>query len=235
MLRLTRPFALLAALLFVTVSSTTAAPAQQVCGPGAALGDMDTAAAADPHLELSALLRARPGDEGRAHDLARRTARAIAPYRDVARARGDGYRPFGDVPEAQVIHYVSLSRSLRERWRLDPERPGALLYERRNGDLVLVGAMFGAPGGASHSELDRRVPLSQARWHRHTNICTPRPIWSRTKWARRDAKGRMVYGAFSPIATKAACEAVGGRFHARILGWMVHVYPFDADPERWWR
>ena len=188
----------------------------------------------DPHMAMSPRRPAAPGDRARAEGIAARAARAIAPFRDPAAALAAGYRPFGDVPEARVVHYVHRSRSWAERRRLDPERPGALLYERRGGGLVLVGAMFTAPGGASAGDLDARVPLSQARWHRHVNICTPRPVWSRAKWAERDGAGRPVYGPFSPIATPVACRAAGGRFHDAVLGWMVHVYPFREQPGDWW-
>ena len=197
-------------------------------------GDMRMRGPHDPHMRLSPQTPERAGDRARADALAQATGRAIARYRDVAVAQADGYRVFGDVPEAKVIHYVHPRRSIAERRRIDPERPGSLLYERRGGGLALVGAMFTAPPGSTSAELDRRVPLSQARWHLHTNICTPRPIWSRAKWDERMASGEMVYGAFSPIATRKACRAVGGRFHDTILGWMVHVYPFRSDPAKRW-
>ena len=187
------------------------------------------------HMRLSPKRKARAGDREAARRLARETGRSIQRYRDVAVARRDGYRVFGDVPEARVIHYVHLRRSRAERRRIDPERPGSLLYRRERGRLVLIGAMYTAPAGATPAQLDARVPLSQARWHLHTNICTPRPIWSKAKWARRFPSGEMVYGAFSPIATLEACKEVGGRFHRTILGWMVHVYPFRADPAAWWK
>ena len=36
------------------------------------------------------------------------------------------------------------------------------------------------------------------------------------------------------IDTKEACEAEGGEFHPHVLGWMVHVYPYETDPKRVW-
>ena len=38
-----------------------------------------------------------------------------------------------------------------------------------------------------------------------------------------------MFGPQSPIATKAACDAVGGRFHAALLGWMLHANVFAGD------
>lgn len=212
------------------------------CAPASAdamigMGAMRSPGPDDPHMRLSPARPSAPGDAQRAADLAERVGRNIARYRDVARAEADGYRPFGDVPEARVVHYVHPRRARAERRRIDPERPGSLLYEKRNGGLQLVGAMFTAPQGSGPDALDARVPLSQARWHLHTNVCTPRPIWSREKWARRfedgPHAGRMVYGTFSPTATKRDCAEVGGRFHETILGWMVHVYPYRAPTMRW--
>jgi hypothetical protein len=37
------------------------------------------------------------------------------------------------------------------------------------------------------------------------------------------------FGFAGTISTQAECEAVGGNFHPRIFGWMVHVYPFGSD------
>jgi hypothetical protein len=44
-----------------------------------------------------------------------------------------------------------------------------------------------------------------------------------------------VFGPRSPIATQAACDAVGGRFFPRLFGWMVHVNAFaGTDPAVVW-
>lgn len=188
----------------------------------------------DPHMKMSPVRPEQDGDRVRAYELAVATRRAIRKYKDVALARADGYRPFGDTKEAKHIHFVHLGHSFRERWGIDPQRPGSLLYDRVDGKYVLVGAMFGAGPNATLEELDQRVPLSQTRWHQHINICVPRPIWSREKWALRAASGKPVYGPFSDIATRDACEKIGGRFRDTVFGWMVHVYPFREDPAMWW-
>jgi hypothetical protein len=51
---------------------------------------------------------------------------------------------------------------------------------------------------------------------------------ARRRW-RETKDGRPVFGPQSPIATLEACAAVGGRFHPRLLGWMVHVMAFAGD------
>lgn len=193
----------------------------------------------DPQVILTNPLLPAPGDAEKVRAIGERVKRAIEPYRDVERARRDGYRGFGDDPGRGIVHYVHTWRSWREGARLNPEKPGALLYLRTDTDsgptYELVGAMFVAKDSATVDELDARVPLSQARWHMHTNICTPRPIWSGRKWARLASDGRPLFGAGSPTDTRAECDAAGGKFHDTIFGWMVHVYPFRPDPATWWQ
>src|SRR2546428_6933916 len=45
--------------------------------------------------------------------------------------------------------------------------------EDANGHFELVGAMYTAPARTSDDDLDRRIPLSVARWHEHVNWCLP--------------------------------------------------------------
>ncbi len=81
---------------------------------------------------------------------------------------------------------------------------------------------------------DARVPLSATRWHLHTNVCVPKPIWDGDAWARTLADGRPVFGPDSPIATEAGCDDVGGRFLPTVFGWMAHVNLFAEDPADVW-
>ena len=41
--------------------------------------------------------------------------------------------------------------------------------------------------------------------------------------------GKPVFGPRSPIATREACDAVGGRFRPRVFGWMVHANVLEGD------
>src|SRR5207302_11398523 len=58
----------------------------------------------------------------------------------------------------------------------NPAHPASLLYTKNRDGYKLVGAMFSAPPQMTQEELDRRIPLSVARWHAHTNICLPTGI-----------------------------------------------------------
>ena len=88
----------------------------------------------------------------------------------------------------------------------------------------MVGAMYTAPKRWSDDRLNQRVPLSIARWHKHINLCFPKKGTdpSTVDWKK--------FG-MGTIATKAACDEAGGVFYPQLFGWMVHVYPWEKDPQ----
>ena len=114
-------------------------------------------------------------------------------------------------------------------FRFDPTRPTSLLYEKESDGYRLIGAMYTARPKATEAELDRRVPLSIARWHAHVKIClAPREL---------EAEMRGPHPRFGPrgsIASEADCSAAGGRWRPQLFGWMVHVYPFEKDAAEVW-
>ena len=170
-----------------------------------------------------------PGDSARADSLVAVLRRSLATYRDVRVAEADGFRQFAPrVKRQRTLHFTDHRAALRSLFSFDPARPASLLYQpRADGTLELVGAMYTAPRWATLDELDARVPLAIAPWHQHVNLCVP-PPWARERWLETH-DGRPVFGPASPIATRAACEQVGGRFRERALGWMVHVDAFAGD------
>ena len=183
----------------------------------------------DPHLRLTALRALAPGDSARAAAILTVMRRDLIRYRDIRAARADGFRQFISAVGAPVQHFTKLRWSFQSRNALNPSRPTSLLYRQTgDGSLELVGAMFTAPAGTSEEELNARLPLSVARWHQHINWCLPPLADARRRW-RETKDGKPVFGPKSPIATAAACEAVGGRFRPRLLGWMVHVMAFSGD------
>ena len=103
------------------------------------------------------------------------------------------------------------------------------LKKDAEGRLVLTGAMYTASRRTSEDELDRRVPLSVARWHRHVNWCVPRRL-DKDRWSEtRD--GRPLFGPLG-VATRDECDAVGGRFIPQAFGWMVHANVFAGNDLR---
>lgn len=190
---------------------------------------MSQALEAGPHMTLTPMRPATHADSVRAAAVADTLRRAIARYADVGSAEADGFRPFApNVKRQKVLHYTRYAWAARAALSFDPARPTSLLYRREpDGSLKLIGAMYTAPARASLAELDSRVPLSIARWHLHTNVCIP-PLWRRARWSvMRD--GKPVFGPLSPIATREACDAVGGRFLPRVFGWMVHANVLEGD------
>jgi len=182
----------------------------------------------DLHIRLTAPRPGSAADSARAWALVTTMRRTLERYRDVHAAEADGFRQFLPNVRQAVYHFTNRRFAIAAVWTFDPARPTSLLYRAEpDGRFTLVGAMYTAPASASDSELDARVPLSVARWHEHVNWCIP-PLGARERWyEQRD--GHPVFGPKSPIATREACDAVGGRFLPRIFGWMVHVNAFAGD------
>ena len=194
-------------------------------------GSMTPHGSHDRHMKMTPKRPKNRADLVRADKLASKVRRAIKPYKNVRAAQEAGYIQFPpDAEDMKIVHYVKPWLSFLSNWRFDPEEPSSLVYERRaDGSLRLRGAMLLAPADASLEELNERVPLSIARWHKHVNICLPEPVWDREQWERQRGS-RPVFGPDSPIATKKACEAVGGKFEKNVFGWMVHANVFADHP-----
>lgn len=176
-----------------------------------------------------------PGDSARAAAVAAELRSAIARYRDTVTAVRDGYRMFAPrIKNQKVYHFTRGWSAMQEAFRFDPTKPTSLLYSKgADGNFVLVGGMYTAPKRFTLDKLDERIPLSVARWHKHVNWCVP-PRGQTARWLER-ANGQPVFGPESPIATKPACDAVGGVFHESLLGWMVHANVMtSSDPAVMW-
>ena len=181
------------------------------------------------HMELSPARVATRDDSSRALTVVGDLRRAIAKYKDVSAAERDGFRMFApNVKNQRVYHFTNYGNAFREAFRFDPEKPTSLLYKRApDGQLILIGAMYTMPKRVDIEKLNERVPLGVARWHKHVNWCVPKR-GETSRWTERQ-NGLPVFGPESPIATKEACDAVGGRFFASPLGWMVHANVFAGD------
>jgi hypothetical protein len=181
------------------------------------------------HMEMSPMLRGTSADSARAARVARELRAALIQYRDTTAAVAAGYQMFlPKVKEQRVYHFTNSWRAVQEAFRFDPTRPTSLLYKKApDGQFVLVGAMYTAPKRFGMDKLDARVPLSIARWHKHVNWCLPKR-GATQRWQERQ-NGEPVFGPESPIATKAACDLVGGVFHPNLFGWMVHANVFESD------
>ncbi|MGO9450616.1 MAG: hypothetical protein ACLQDV_06150 [Candidatus Binataceae bacterium] len=210
------------------------------------------------HMKVTELRPQTPQDVERAIDVAAKLRRALLPYNDYRVALAQGFRIFlPNVPQ-DVYHFTDYAAAGAEyQGHFDPEHPGAILYTRnRDGEYVLVGAMYSAPADYTPDQLDELIPLGVARWHQHVNICLPNGITltdlldGEVGAKRTDVPGMLPiaanpmaldldrrvgfladgrFGFEGAIQDAATCETAGGHFIPLAFGWMVHVYPFVGD------
>ncbi|HTV96533.1 MAG TPA: hypothetical protein VME42_11025 [Steroidobacteraceae bacterium] len=222
--------AALAALLWAAAGAVVAAAGPQAAPAGTAQGAQSSMARMAAHMYLTTLRPMRPGDREKADAIVAQAKLAMAPYQDYRRAIADGYKIFlPNVPQPQY-HFTKAANGLAARRRFDPAQPTSLLYKKTAGaGYELVGVMYTDRVDASEQEIDERIPLSIARWHQHINFCRA-PPGHLAEYFGANAK----FGLMGSISTKDACEAAGGSFYPHVLGWMVHVYPYEADPNKVW-
>jgi len=189
------------------------------------------------HMDMTALRPLQPGDKERAAAIVVAARKFAEQYTDYHKALEDGYAIFLPEIKQNVYHFTNDGHAFRNTMNFDPSRPTSLLYERvpakggGKSGYKLVGVMYTAPYEVSEDELNRRVPLSIARWHLHTNLCLPPDADGHDE----DIVGtNPKYGLLGSIKTGRECLAAGGRFMPHVFGWMVHVYPFEKDPAKIW-
>ncbi len=182
------------------------------------------------HMYMTQLRPAKSGDQQKADGIVIAAKAAMAPYQDYRKALADGFEIFlPNLPQAQY-HFTKHEYGLEARLHFDPLKPTSLLYKKSaDGGYKLVGVMYTDRVDATEDELNERIPLSVARWHQHVNFCKA-PAGRKLEYFGPNAK----FGLLGSITTSKACEAQGGEFYPHVFGWMVHVYPYDADPKKIW-
>ena len=184
------------------------------------------------HMQMTALRPGTAADSVRAAGVVALLRDALKPFADTSAAVAAGYRMFnpGDTRQ-RIYHFSNNWLAVKGAFRFDPAQPSSLLYKKDvSGHFVLTGAMYSAPKGFGPEKLDARVPLSVAQWHKHVNWCIPKKD-EKARWTET-SHGHAVFGPASPIATKRACDAVGGVFHESVFGWMLHANVFAGDDPR---
>ena len=182
-----------------------------------------------PHMKMTALRSAKPGDAERAAQIAAAAKKAAERYLDYHTALNDGFKIFlPNIPQ-KMYHFTNYSYGFENAFKFNPDHPTSLLYEKHGDDYKLIGVMYTAPKRLSEDQLDERVPLSIAQWHEHTNFCTA-PAGRKSEYFGE----HPLFGLKGSITTQEACEAQGGTFHPVIFNWMVHVYPFEKDQSSVW-
>jgi hypothetical protein len=187
-----------------------------------------------PHMKMTALRSAKPGDAARAQQIAAEARKAAEKYTDYHTALNEGFKIFHPEVPQKMYHFTDYSYAIENAFHFNPEHPTSLLYEKHGDDYKLIGVMYTAPKRLSEEQLDERVPLSVAQWHEHVNFCTA-PA-SMTPAQKKDAYlgHNAQFGLRGSITTQEACDAAGGTFHPIVFNWMVHVYPFEKDQAKIW-
>jgi hypothetical protein len=183
------------------------------------------------HMEMTKLSAKNTADSIRAAKLVIELRASIAKYTHVNLAIADGFRQFApQIKNQHVYHFTNYSWALENAFRFNPEKPTSLLYKKdAAGSFVLIGAMYTAPRRFTESQLDERVPLSVAQWHKHVNWCLP-PKGNPSLWQMKK-NDRPVFGPLG-VSTEKECEAAGGKFEPEVFGWMVHANVFASDDPR---
>jgi len=181
------------------------------------------------HMAYTDLRPANDADKARAAVLVTDLQHSLAKYQDYHVAEADGFKPFHPEFKTPVVHFTRKWNGLKAAFTFDPNEPTSLLYQRTpDGGYKLIGAMYTDHKGATVDQLNERVPLSVARWHRHINFCIP------ARGTDMKSADWTKFGFNGSIATKEACDAAGGRFFPQVFGWMVHVYPWETNPQLVW-
>jgi len=186
--------------------------------------DMDM----NPHMFMTELRPTKPGDDKRAAEILSALRPAIEKYKDYKVALADGYQIFSPNVPQHHYHFTNYRYAFESTFEFNPAHPTSLLYKKTDDGYELEGAMYTAPKKATEDQLDERVPLSVARWHKHVNFCMP------PKGASRQDVNWKQFGLAGSITSPDSCQQAGGQWRAQIFSWMVHVYPYETDPAKIW-
>src|ERR1017187_6433962 len=126
-----------------------------------------------PHMKMTTLRPAQPGDAERAQKVVAAARSVMETYKDYHTALNDGFRIFHpEVPQKQY-HFTNYRNAFAAFSKFDPDHPTSLLYEKDGDGYRLVGVMYTAPKRFTEDDLNQRIPLSVAQWHEHVNFCAP--------------------------------------------------------------
>jgi hypothetical protein len=204
-------------------------PGMNADGSAHAMHAMESHMEMGAHMKMTALRTAKAGDQEKAQQVVDAARKAAEKYKDYKAALADGYKIFlPNLPQKQY-HFTNYWYGFEAGTHFNPDHPTSLLYEKHGDDYKLIGVMYTAPKNASEDELNSRIPLSVAQWHAHVNMCLPPDDRKKELWG-----AHAKFGLAGSISTREECEANGGRFVPQIFGWMVHVYPFEQNPEDIW-
>jgi hypothetical protein len=220
--------------LLLTALLGHASPQDQHKGsmPGMNMSDMGDMSDMGPSMEAMAghvLITPQrpkqPGDDEKAKAAVAKVKATMERYKDYRKALADGYVIANPKLRQPQYHFMNRANTQDADVHFDPTKPTALLYRQTPKlEYKLEGAMYTASPQATETELNERIPLSIARWHRHVNLCLAPE--DQVKDYKAD---HPKFGMFGSINTKEACEAERGTFHPYFFTWMVHVFPYESE------
>lgn len=181
------------------------------------------------HMKMTTLRQLKPGDKERADAVVKAARSAAEKYTDYKVALADGYEIFMPNHPQKMYHFTNYRYAFEAGTHFNPDHPTSLLYQKQGDGYKLIGVMYTAPKRFTENQLEERIPLSIAQWHAQVNLCLP-PMGMRQAAYGRQAK----FGLAGSISTEQDCDAAGGHFLPQVFGWMVHVYPFEQNPDDIW-
>jgi hypothetical protein len=192
-------------------------------------GDMSglgpSMAAMAGHMHMTPLRPMHPGDQEKAKALVANVKAAIERYKDYRKALLDGYVIANPKLKQPQYHFINDANTREADLHFEPSKPTALLYRRTPiQEYKLEGVMYTASPDATEDELNERIPLSIARWHRHVNVC-----WAPEDRVKDYQSAHPKFGMFGSINTQEACTAERGDFHPYMFTWMIHIFPYELD------
>jgi len=210
-------------------SVTTTDPSGNPCDEMSAMAGMnvmgESMAAMANHMCITPMRPRQSGDEEQARAVIAQVTAIMEKYKDYKKAVAEGYLQANPTVDQPQFHFNNNANAKLADSEFDPSRPTSLLYFRTpTQKFKLEGVMFTARPNATEDELNQRIPLSVARWHKHTNFCGA-PESKVKEYYGKTPK----FGMFGSIHTKEACDAEGGKFFPVVFTWMIHVFPYEED------
>jgi hypothetical protein len=177
------------------------------------------------HMYVTPLRPPQPGDEAKAKAVVAAVRAAIEKYKDYKKAIADGYVQGNPEVKQTFYHFNNKNYAHEADLGFDPTKPTSLLYvSTPTQTFKLEGVMFTTRPNAPEDELNDRIPLSMAHWHKHINFCGA-PADKVKEYFGDHPK----FGMFGSIHTKEACEAAHGTWMPYVFTWMIHVFPYEDD------
>jgi hypothetical protein len=174
------------------------------------------------HMYMTPLRQKQPGDEAKATAVVAEAKASIERYKDYRKALLDGYVIANPKLKQPQYHFMSKANTREADLHFDPSKPTALLYRRT--PMQEYKLMYTTNPDDTEDELNERIPLSIARWHRHVNVCDAPEDRVKDYQATHPK-----FGMFGSINTLEACKAERGVFHPYMFTWMIHVFPYEPD------